>query len=88
MFDSVFRWFENKHRSPETRLSQLQVLAIAREAAGDDPASRCLSMATPRFGEADHVIWEVSSATIGRTLVIMIDDIDGRVIEIKTLGVR
>jgi uncharacterized membrane protein YkoI len=87
MFHLFDRWLSKKKECPKTRLSESEVIAIARKAASGLPNCEdlCLVMLEEN---ADALIWIVRSATIGSALLVWIDDASGEVLEIKRLGVR
>ena len=87
MFEFIGRWLGGKPPAPPTRLSQEEVLAIARRAAADSPVSEYLTMATPELREG-KTVWIVNSATIGMMLEVLIDDGNGEVLKIRRIGVR
>lgn len=87
MFQLLNRWLSKKNKSAETRLSKDEVLAIARKAASEYPSGEDLNIVTLEQN-AGVSIWIVSSATVGHTLVVWVDDASGDVLEIKQLGVR
>jgi hypothetical protein len=81
------RLFHNQRPAIATRLSSDQAVAIARAATPDDPL--CEDLAMTMVEERDgKPVWIVSSATIGLTLLVVIDDENGRTLEVKRLGVR
>ncbi|MET0247326.1 MAG: hypothetical protein ABW182_11305 [Sphingomonas sp.] len=68
---------------PETRLTEAQVLEIAREAlAGDDFAAGMPLVVRGVADTDDGVVWFVYSATRGCGVSLQVADADGRVIEI------
>src|SRR5687767_12223422 len=67
-------WF--KRDQPRTRLDEARVLEIARTAAAGQPHSELLTIVT--LGEHAHKpTWSVSTATVGSSLVVTIDDDSG-----------
>jgi uncharacterized membrane protein YkoI len=87
MFHIFDRWLSKKKEKPKTRLSEHEVIAIARKAASGQPSCENLCLITLEEN-AGALIWIVSSATIGSSLHVWIDDASGEVLEIKRLGVR
>jgi hypothetical protein len=87
VFDFLARLLGKGPRPLPTRLSSDQAIAIARSAAADDPDRDLLTITTVerRSGKA---IWIVSPASMGRRLVISIDDATGEVLDKQHLGVR
>jgi acetylglutamate kinase len=79
------RWFGRSHTS--TRLSQEQAVQIARQAAAGQLNCELLGLATVEEQNGKR-IWAVSSATIGSSLLVRIDDESGDVLEVKRQGVR
>jgi hypothetical protein len=71
----------------EHKLTEEEVVKIACEAAKEYPNNEDLSIATLRE-QSGRMTWVVSSATVGRTLEVLVDDESGTVIEIKQMGVR
>jgi hypothetical protein len=87
VFHILDRWLSKKKERPKTRLSEDEVIAIARKAASDYESCEYLGLVTLEEN-AGTLIWTVGSATIGSALVVWIDDASGEVLEIKQLGVR
>jgi uncharacterized membrane protein YkoI len=87
VFHIFDRWLSKKKKRPKTRLSEDEVIAIARKAASGylNCEDLCLVMLEEN---ADALTWIVRSATIGSALLVWIDDASGEVLEIKRLGVR
>lgn len=86
-FQFLEGWLGQKTRNPASRLTGNQALEIARKAASGYP--NCEDLAIVALKEQDGTpIWIVSSATIGRTLQVFIDDATGKVLEISQIGVR
>jgi hypothetical protein len=87
MFHILDKWLSKKKKRPKTRLSEQEVVAIARKAASGLPNCEdlCLVMLEENAGA---LTWIVRSATIGSALLVWIDDASGEVLEIKRLGVR
>jgi len=78
-------WF--KKDQPRTRLDEARVLEIARTAAAGQPHSELLTIVT--LGEhAQKPTWFVSTATVGSSLVVTVDDGSGEVVEMKRYGIR
>jgi hypothetical protein len=77
-----------KHKKgKEFRLDKAAVLAIARDAAAGYPNCEALSIVSLEE-RSGNLIWVVRSATVGRTLHVYIEDVSGKVVEIKESGVR
>jgi uncharacterized membrane protein YkoI len=87
VFHILDRWRSKKKKPPKTRLSEQEVVAIARKAAAGLPNCEdlCLVMLEENAGA---LTWIVGSATIGGSLEVWVDDASGEVLEIKQLGVR
>jgi len=87
----MIRWLIERLRrprvAPQPRLSQREVLEIARSACASDALCDHLSLAT--FGElSGRLVWTVSSATIGQMLEVTVDDTSGEVLAVQRVGVR
>ncbi len=87
MFHLIDRWLSKNKNDSESRLSKDEVLNIAREAASEYPNCEDLNIVTLEQ-QSGASIWIVSSATVGRTLQVSVDDTNGDVLEIKQIGVR
>jgi|APLak6261673822_1056097.scaffolds.fasta_scaffold00580_4 uncharacterized membrane protein YkoI len=87
MFHIFDRWLSKKKKRPKTRLSEQEVVAIARKAAAGQPSCEYLGLVMLEENEG-VLTWIVGSATIGGSLEVWIDDASGEVLEIKQLGVR
>jgi hypothetical protein len=87
MFPILAKWFGKKKRAVKTRLEEKDVLSIAREAASDYPNCKNLGIVTLENRSGD-LVWIVSSATIGQTLHVYIDDKSSEILEIKQVGIR
>lgn len=87
MFHKLAKWLGKKKRAFKPRLEDKDALSIAREAASDYPNCENLSIVTLEDRSGD-LIWIVSSATIGHTLHVFIDDQSSEVLEIKQVGIR
>jgi uncharacterized membrane protein YkoI len=87
VFHIFDKWLSKQKERPKTRLSEEEVVAIARKAASGQPSCEYLGLVTLEEN-AGVLIWTVGSATIGSALVVWIDDASGEVLEIKQLGVR
>lgn len=86
MFQFISRWLSGKPNI-QTRLSADEALAIARSAASNDAMSQHLGPTTVEQ-RSGSVVWIVSSATVGRTLEVLIDDATGKVLDVRHVGVR
>jgi nucleoid-associated protein YgaU len=76
-----------KQKGKESRLDEDTALAIASDAAANYPNCEELSVVSLKE-RSGNLMWIVSSATVGRTLQVSIDDVSGKVVEIKESGVR
>lgn len=79
--------FMKQKKRKESRLDEDAVLAIARDAAAKYPNCEDLSIVSLEE-RSGNLMWIVSSATVGRTLQVSIEDAGGKVVEIKESGVR
>lgn len=87
----MIRWLIEKLRgprvAPQPRLSQREVLEIARRASMADALCEQLSLVT--FGKrSGRLVWTVSSATIGQMLEVTVEDATGEVLAVRRVGVR
>ena len=87
MFHIFDKWLSKKKESSKTRLSEQEVVAIARKAAYGQPSCEYLGLVMLEEN-AGALTWIVGSATIGSSLEVWVDDASGEVLEIKQLGVR
>lgn len=87
MLRALRRWLRRTPRAPSTRLREEDVVAIAHEAARTEAERKDLTMVTliQREGRA---VWIVSTAGIGCTFAVEIDDASGLVLERKWYGGR
>lgn len=74
-------WWRRSDKSPPTRLSAEQAIAIAREAAAatDPTLARYLTAVEPRT-QGDRLVWIVASVAIGAALEVVVDDVSGNVL--------
>ena len=83
---SAARWAPPKSRREATRLSQQQAGVIAGEAV-DGAVGRWMGRAhLERRG--DGLVWIVSSNTVGSGVRVIVDDANGKVLDIERWGVR
>lgn len=81
MFEFIERWFRRRQH-PKTRLDEVRVVDIAREAAAGQAASRDRLTLVTLGQRGGRITWFVSEAVIGSALVVSIDDESGEVVEI------
>lgn len=86
MFKFIKR-FVSGRGSADARLSGEQAIAIAKQATADDPLSGLLSL-TSFDHSSQPPRWIVHSATVGRFLIVTIDDATGEVVQIKRAAAR
>ena len=65
----------------ETRLTEVQVLGLAKQAAGEHPMAKFLRIATPRREPSGRVVWLVQTGGVGAFLHFEIDDASGAVLD-------
>lgn len=86
MTNLLKKLFKHK-KGKESRLDKAAVLAIARDAAAE--YANCEELSIVSLEErSGNLMWVVRSATVGRTLQVYIEDVSGKVVEIKESGVR
>lgn len=74
--------FASAPKRPETRLTEAQVLEIAREALAGDGFRAEMPLVVWDVADTDNgVVWFVDSATRGAGVSLQVADTDGRVIE-------
>jgi uncharacterized membrane protein YkoI len=83
----MFGFFKRRKVDPATRLSRDAAVSIAQRAVSGDPLAAELSMTSveQRDGRA---VWLVSTATVGRRIIVVIDDASGDVLDKQHLGGR
>jgi len=70
-------------KRPETRLTDAEVLEIAREALAGDDFAAAVPLVVWNVADTDNgVVWFVDSATRGCGFSLQVADADGRVIEV------
>lgn len=75
--------FASAPKRPETRLTDAQVLEIAREAVARDDFAAGVPLAVRGVADTDNgVVWFVDSATRGSGVSLKVADVDGRVIKV------
>ncbi|HEY6876920.1 MAG TPA: PepSY domain-containing protein [Polyangiales bacterium] len=87
MFDRLSSLWKRK-REPKARLSQEQAFAIAL-AASENQSVISLNLAIATYTQSEgRNVWVVSSGTLGKQLVVVIDDATGEILENSVVGVR
>jgi hypothetical protein len=74
-------------RAPVGRLDREHVLEIARAAAAGFPEAAELAMTILQI-RGSAKIWGVSTPTVGRTLIVEIDDATEAVLRVGRFGLR
>ncbi len=75
--------FASAPKRPQTRLTETQVLEIARDALAGDDFAAAMPLVVWNVADADNgVVWFVDSATRGCGISLQVADADGRVIEV------
>jgi uncharacterized membrane protein YkoI len=70
-----------------TGLTEADAIRIAKSEDANDMFRNSLNMAHVESRE-DRVIWEITSATVGKQLVVEIDDETGKIIDTRYIGIR
>ena len=87
MLKFIARWFHKREEDLPTRLSKKEALSIAREAAANKWMGKYLGMVSVEM-QAGTPVWCISSTTRGQILLVFVDDTTGKVIEMRTVGIR
>lgn len=86
MIDFLRQLF-GRRTAPSLRLSERDALTLARVAAAAHPMVDTLAIATSSVEEGMSV-WQVRSATVGKMLVVTIDDATGAATSMRESGIR
>lgn len=91
MFAVLAKWLHSGLRGEQhhscSRLSKDQAIRIAQAGAAGYPNSGDVQLVAQEPTDRDR-LWILSSATVGRTLQVSVDDSTGEVVEIKEFGIR
>jgi hypothetical protein len=71
-----------------TRLSESEVIGLAKQASADYGLSDELNVATARRDARGAVVWSVVTCGVGASLRVVIDDATGAVLERTSHGGR
>jgi hypothetical protein len=70
-----------------TRFTEAEAIRIAQEVDASDMFKNALSAANVEE-KNNRVVWEISSVTIGKQLVMEVDDETGKIVDSKYIGIR
>jgi len=65
----------------ETRLTETEVIELAKQAAGSAPMGKYLRIATPRREASGAIVWLVQTGGVGAFLHFEIDDASGAILD-------